>query len=488
MRATLISPVRIPFNLPKYRLLANNLAWQAIIKEEQPKLQGLTQQFAQLSSATLGNYGWGKSRREVYQINDSGWFFADHYLLRLTSNNPETDLHIDALARDQLNNLSTHSFRWQCDIINNSLAILLLEFETEQAEQLLTFTHHKPDNWQRFKDLALAKFSSPESSFIDVLTSALRLIDQTLVKRMLAIDPDFTNDAQFYLPKPLTNIANRPDNRYLGNKYDLNNLFTQQHPVYDQFLQPLWSHDIYGFTEQECTTLAEPHGELLEPVLGEPQMNALRQQQNCFGWGASSLLLKQSNKRTHKQWYDANGVMQYYYSCFDIADTALPLQIATLQKLSSENQHKKVLAQAQQLRTGLHTLIRDYNDLLLHSASGAYDGLKGYHKSWRVEQLTDNIKEKLTMLDQLTKESSDWLNKKTEATVQTILFFITLLGLVSLTTSVHAYLAGGYEVRLNDPLPQLALSIGKGDVIIFSAIGIGFLLLAYFLLHKLRNR
>lgn len=67
-----------------------------------------------------------------------------------------------------------------------------------------------------------------------------------------------------------------------------------------------------------------------------------------------------------------------------------------------------------------------------------------------------------------------------------ILFIIGVLGLVSLFTGLHDYLSGGISTRFYDELPEIALSLGKSDVMMGALLVILAALAAFFLYRRSR--
>lgn len=175
-------------------------------------------------------------------------------------------------------------------------------------------------------------------------------------------------------------------------------------------------------------------------------------------------------KKFGDQWLDALCISQYYYTCIDIADTALPLGIARQRTAAEGRKHYRVQNDTQNMKQALHILRNDYFDLMVRSNGEGYKALQQYYASWRLESLLDGLTSKLTLLEDLIASSTESINQDNQNKIQRILTFITILGIISLFAGMHDYLASGYNPRHPEWLPALALTASKVMVLATSVI------------------
>jgi hypothetical protein len=268
-------------------------------------------------------------------------------------------------------------------------------------------------------------------------------------------------------------------------------LFSEEHPIYEKCFRILWTHSFYSFQKEEISQLDEDSRRVLSSLLSAEQLDRLQREQGAsFGWGRSSRIMDENNLQSRifpNQWLEAVCVLEYYYSCFDIADTKLPVYIARARTRSIKGKHYEVLDSARGIRSALRIIINDYSDLRARAASEAHEAMEAYHQSWRVPDLFANLSKKFDLLEELIAVSSDAINKRAESAIQTILFIITLLSIIGLTSSLHQYLVGSYEGRFADPLHKIALSLGKGDLVIYSVVTVLAMIVIY-LVYRFRRR
>ena len=202
---------------------------------------------------------------------------------------------------------------------------------------------------------------------------------------------------------------------------------------------------------------------------------------NAYDWGCSVVT---KNPRYGEQWKDAVCISEYFYACFDIADTALPVAIANQRIETSRKKYSYVLESSQEIRHAVNLLHSDYTDLLVRCSSEGHRGLEMYHETWRMQSLLDGLKNKTNLLEELINAASERATRRNQEKVQYILVLITFLGVIGLFASLHDYLASGYDPGAPEILPRLALSISKVAVFSTSLIIAILAFVAYFLYNK----
>ncbi len=460
MHLTLVTPLRTPFSLPKDEILANHDTWRQVVKNAHNKLAESV-----LPEATLGNYGWGQlsnlhdDKGALYGttgISDPGWFFKEHYLLRITdqlTNNDIASSNDDLLFK--IIKGSNVRGKWEVRIIDNTVAVFVLDFEV-------------------LMDKFLEYVKNPLYQHAESINNWARMCVKMHTK-------DIEMAVKWCHENLIVPVGHRSKK---DNVEDL--LCSKQSLVYSEDYHCVWTHRAYVFTSKERDRLSESQKNAIRLLLSsENSANKwFEKEQNVYGWGATAIV---EQKRFGDQWLDALCASQYYYTCIDRADTALPISIATQRSASKSGHHKQVHKVALQTRNDLNVLLNDYADLLVHTSSQAFTALNAYYNIWRMRKLIEGMNKKLKFLEELITTSSDEIDKKNQRTIQYILISITLLSVIGLFTSLHDYLADSFDPRLPEWISTHALYFGKGKVLIISILTVLLAFFAFVFLNKNRK-
>lgn len=496
MKLYLVRPFRIPFNLPKYRVLANNAEWMQVMAEARPKLSCNLPEFAALTQVELGNYGWNRSRDVIYDVDNPGWFFSDFFLARFSGKLSPEDFsdNLDPTLADQFDQQQGH---WHCWIIDNTLAVLVVEVKIREPAQFLLFHDQHRDMFRDFNEnwpQTLLQEAGPVQNPVKKVCSWLT---EQILKPYSQLDSGFLSCAGLLLPEGirLAGLTDAASTDQLNRQDNNGNLFTQAHPVYSKAFQGLWTHTLYAFEQHqgksdEFENALKKAPVPMQNVLGEPLLEDLKQHKNHYGWGWSALFINHEAPLKAQFGLEGLVVMQYFYSCFDVADTLLPKIIASSQVHLGESHYQDVMKSARQSQFELANLVNDYNDLQIRASYEAHIAMERYHQNWRLDDLLANIGRKQVMMENLVSSASDAIDKRSESGIQLILLGISALSLIGLFASLHEYLSGGYQARFADPLQQWALSWDKWEVTIFTfaLVAILAILAAWMLMRdSLRN-
>ncbi len=462
MRLILVSPFRLPIDLPIDSILSHHETWMKVVADASRELESSV-----LPQAAIGNYGWGRLEQLLKQneviygkrgVNDPGLFFKEFYTLRFGSNLERDDFSSDMWDNKLADCIFSHKAYWQCRLIDNTVGILffniklpmeiLWEYVGAHYSEFIQFTNNIP---KKFLEHAHRKSQ---------IQDGLDFAQQTLVARHRALTGE--------------NVAGRGQN-----------ILAQNSPVYplkDDGYHHIWTHRAYVFSREEKNSMTKRQKEILRLVLPvETADQWIAGGGNAYGWGAT---VAEMDYRLRYQWLDALCISEYYYTCFDVADTIFPIAIAEQACATEKGQHMFVQQSARRARTTMRSLINEYGDLRIKAASQAHRALKAYYEIWRMEKLIKGMENKLGLLEELIQNSSDAIQQKYQNVIQYILFFITLLSVVGLAASLHDYLATGYDPRLPEGLSSFALSAGKGAVLMISGCFVAILLLVFVLFNK----
>ncbi len=487
MRCDLITPFRVALNMPKHYIRAYPNEWKTVFAAADQALH----LEPSLTSASLGNYGWARldelkaHSRALYGekgYSDPGYFFKEHHLLLLSGSLPTPDAKLPELAPGQA--LKPSDSFWECRIYDSNLAVLILSFKTESLEPVMACTEAGREAYARWTDQwvdgVLADLCRPNSGQIDL---ALHWLKQNLLNPFLQMLPGRSRRRWLKACLPFNKAEEDSERRSGVDILDLS-----ANPIYDRVYQRLWTHNAYSFDAGELPSypqkvtreVADSLAGFLSDEVIEPW---LKSNGCCYGWGGS---LRPAREALDLQWREAASVSQYYYACLDIADTGLPMEIARQRAATLDGHSRRVLADTEQISNRLQVLQNDYADLRSRAASEAGQVLNAYYANWRMAELIDGIDKKLGLLRQLTRTASDNLQKKNDDMMNIILFIIGVLGLVSLFTGLHDYLSGGMSTRFYDELPEIAMTLGKSDVMMGALLVILAALAAFFLYRRSR--
>ena len=490
MRLSLIAPFRIPFSIPKSYLLAHNKEWIKTVQELQEAVwRDIDLGSLNASELEIGNYGWGKKRQTVYTGDDPGWFFRDSFMFRFGSSKIEDKSHKPAvfIANSRLRVQCSNS-NWSCWMIGNTVAVLILEVDFPACGQFVRSVTEDSKAYDVFRTCWVEQFLQREGFARVGVDRLARWLGNSLPKHMGPTDSTFRADRSLLLgcrDDSASHSGHKAKHR--SKKHNqFQHIYTETHPIYSLYYERLWTHSVYSFSREEISTLIAQDAEHFNMLLSEQHVNALKEGAAVHGWGHTSLISDEhTSTESSNQSLNALCVIQYFYSCFDIADTLLPVLMARARVKANRGRHHSVVALLRRTRTDLRTIACEYNDLRVRTASQAHDALEAYHMNWRVADLVRNLKEKLRLLDEMTASSSEEINRKTNATVELILFLIALLSVLGLAANIHQYLIGDYETRLMAPLHRFALAFDKGDVVLYSLV----MVLAVFMIcYLLRAR
>jgi len=481
MRITYTAPVRLPFNLPKDSILTYHADWIKIIEHSQKDAPFNIQ---------LGNYGWGlahlisgdhdienSGKQFVYGdcgIEDPAWFFQNYFTLSLQENYPTDDFTFykqDKRLAALL--LQSSESWWQCRIIDNTLAVLVLnvEFSLDLFENYLSEKANQGGKslFTEFGNLWSERvLSAQRDKLHEVCSWGQENLIEPIVKKNIKID----QTKEFFI--------------------------REQSPIYKspyasgKDFHALWSHCVYVLSLEEKQRLKntkQPFIELfaqenkpeIENWLSPTKQVSPDALENVYGWAASAVLKDES---FGDQWLDALCISQYYYSTLDIADTTLPFSIARQRTSKETRKNFSVQRDSQNMKETLKILTNDYYDILIRANGEGYRALNQYYSSWRFEKLIEGLSNKITLLEDLIVSASESIQQETQNKIQYILTFITILSLISLFAGLHDYLASGYNPRNPEFLPGLALTVSKVMVLAISVVTALLAFLAYFIISR----
>lgn len=474
MRITYTVPFRVDFCLDRETALALHPRWIAIVDRARAALP------SSLPDAVIGNYGWAgaaalrddAAKPQVVHgeegMDDPTWFFRNYFTLRFGAPHAplllprlDADPELDALLR------SGTRFAWECQIIDNTVALLVLTAELDAAP---------------FQRLLEARATREEADpFLEYGSAWATLV---LAEQDGAIR-DACTWARDSLAKPVRALSARPMPRLFEEATS---------PVYPFERarghckpRPMWAHLALGFREDERASLQAQRAAFLRLFASPPtrQLAAawLDGGSNAYGWGATTVV---EHARYGRQWLDGLCISEYYYACFDIVDTYLPFELAAQREESDRRRYRRVVETSRGIRHAVKRLCADYDDLRMKTASEGRQALVGYYETWRMEGLVAGLSTKIEWLEDLVAEASERSSERNQRTIQRILTFISLLGLISFVGGVRDYLAADYDPTAPGLLSELALKARKASVALGSFVVSLLAFAAYVLIDRRR--
>jgi len=137
MQIKLVSPFRVPFELPRDALLANHDLWIERVKELEPSLAA-----SDFPNASLGNYAWSKLQDlrdgtdTIYGgkggLNDPGWFFRSHYIIQTWSELSLADVFF--ADRPEFQQIYNENAVWECQLIDNTIALMTIRISIKNLD------------------------------------------------------------------------------------------------------------------------------------------------------------------------------------------------------------------------------------------------------------------------------------------------------------------------------------------------------------------
>ncbi len=492
MRCDLITPFRVDLNIPKHYVRAYPGLWQKAFKVAEDALQA--ERSLREAGATLGNYGGARlgelqeKSRVLYGeegMQDPGFFFKEHHLLSIGGTPSAADELPPELNHGQ--HIAISDSFWECRFYDSNLAVLILSFQLgplAAAKACSEEGRERFSRWtDRWVDKLLAELCAEQSGRILQAGDWLR---RQLIQPFLESLP---GRSRRHWRHALTNLQPKRSADAEADPWGKGDILAlDANPIYAQLHRRLWTHSAYSLDLNELpgvpTKIPQELVDSLAVFTSKEVAERWPESPGCYyGWGAS---LRPANPALDPQWREAASVSQYYYTCLDIADTGLPLEIARQRAAALDGRSSQVMVDTEQVSNRLQVLQNDYADIRSRAASEAGRVLTGYHNNWHLDALLKSIDKKLALLRQLTDTASDNLQKKNDDMMNIILFIIGVLGLVSLFTGLHDYLSGGMSTRFYDELPEIALTLGKSDVLMGTLLVILAALAAFFFYRRSR--
>lgn len=464
MQICYIAPFRIDFDLNKDALLARWNRWAEVVQEAEKNIDQAP------ANAQLGNYAWGMVHRlqegeemaygGTEEVEDPSWFFRRFFTLSFKgtcrySSRPGGEGTLPDL-------LGAHPQNWECRLIDNTVGLLVLTAECPFDNFLEHLRGDTEGDLKKYLDQFGRLWATRLLVDIrDRIDHAGQWIDQHLIG-------------------PMGPEANDLDREFFSSF---------ETPVYplpkkSEDLRPLWTHQILAFSEGEKSRLIPEEEPFLQLFPAKEHAKAwLADGTNSYDWGCSVITL---DPRYGNQWQDGNCISQFFYLCFDLADTALPVAIANQRIETANRKFTSVLESAQDIRQSMNLIATDYTDLLTRCSSEGYRSLEMYHRTWRMRDLLGGLHKKTELLEELINTASEGVARRNQERIQYILAFITILSVVGGMASMHDYLAEGYDPSSPEMLPRMALSISKVTVFATSLSIAILAFAAYFLFNRKR--
>lgn len=468
MIITFLAPFRNTFSLPKQAALACHSCFAEIVSKARRDV-------AHPPNLVLGNYGWSrpcgsdadgaKPTHGELGVDDPTIFFRDMFTASVQFSLGAEDMpsepwsvHSESCERFRQLLLDSSNVACVVRIMDNTVGVVSISAKVDTGRFCAFFGNDSVDE--------------PTPAVIEFGT---QLVQRVIDNRRAEIDQGLVWVRES-IAKPLA--------RAVGDGSDVfSKLGSPLYPAPDSLwrLTPMWVHCVLAATPQERTQL-EVHKRSLMRLFSSPELaeNWFAGQSNAYGWGVSAVT---TERRYGEQWLDAIILSQFYYACFEIADVALPMQLAEARSNPSPRDLPTVISRLEGIRYAIRFLQGDYSDLRVRSSSEGRRALECYYLQWRFDKLLEGLDRKLDLAAETSAYAAEVMTRHNEHRLQLILTAITLLSLISVFSGVHTYLADGYDPDAPSWLLSHAYALSR-VVVVFASLGVASLAIFAWLLSR----
>ena len=234
-----------------------------------------------------------------------------------------------------------------------------------------------------------------------------------------------------------------------------------------------WVHKVFVPELAELSTFTDPASPARN-LVSERSLVEFSPDSDYFGWGDSIKVIDEKN-----DWRDGCVLSQYFYFALDRFNRALP---ALTQQLRSgrEGGSLAVVKSLGMRSLGINLRHRisekdiQYADFFHGIAGECRIPVEGYDLRWRFNDLRRNLASKLPILQDVLTELHDQSQRRTNATVESMLFFVSFLSLVSLFLSSHDYVAKPAKDKVLSWTVVESMLPGKLSDILSLSVGVAF--------------
>jgi len=250
-----------------------------------------------------------------------------------------------------------------------------------------------------------------------------------------------------------------------------------------------WVHKVFLPDDQALQHL------MTRPVLAQAVVAPLTLKEwqpgtDYFGWGDSIKVSDHALPDENFQgWRDGCIISQYYYFALDRFNRRVPELIFRLRSGVETDSLAMTRTLGMDLRHRIAEKDIAYADFLHGVAGNCRLPVAAYDVRWRFEDLRRNLASKLPILQDVLNEVQEISQRRTNATVETLLSVFSIFGLISLLLSSHDYVAKSPNDKVVTEDVIMATFSGIHDILSVSVwLALFFLFVVTFIRFGIRQR
>lgn len=215
--------------------------------------------------------------------------------------------------------------------------------------------------------------------------------------------------------------------------------------------QSAWIHKIF-LIEGTLKQLLISNSQDLKRIISKETL-IKSNKKDYYGWGDS---LKVPENKT--DWIDGCIIAQYYYFSLDRFNRKLPEMILSFESTGNLVELGRSELLAQDLLSRISAKEIAYRDLLHYVAGNTRKSIEGYNDSWRVQGLRESLASKVPVIRSIIADIQERRRRISNSIIESILVFVSLLGLISLFLGVHDHITkqSHHSIEFSDIIVSMA--------------------------------
>lgn len=197
-----------------------------------------------------------------------------------------------------------------------------------------------------------------------------------------------------------------------------------------------WVHKVWSL-ETDSDPLRLPH------LITDRTLAHFDAARACiWGWADSIYIDKvpPSDAVIEGEWERGMLLAQYFHTILDHGIRQLPVQIEIVRLLLERGAVRQAQKEAEQFTYGINSLMTDFEIAKQLTAGSTREVLQSLTNQWETNKLGQGIVALLPYLRELVAQSSETLKSWSQTSIETILFFSTVIGFFGLSIALHDYL------------------------------------------------
>lgn len=250
-----------------------------------------------------------------------------------------------------------------------------------------------------------------------------------------------------------------------------------------------WVHKVFLPNEESLHHLSD-RSDFAQALVAPLTLKEFMPDTDYFGWGDSIKISDHSLPNNRSQsWRDGCVISQYYYFALDRFNRRVPELIFKLRSSVETDSLTMTRTLGMDLRHRVAEKDIAYADFLHGVAGDCRLPVESYDVRWRFADLRRNLASKLPILQDVLNEVQELSQRRTNATVETLLSIFSIFGLISLLLSSHDYVAKSPTDKVGTEDVLMATFSGIHDILSVSVwLALFFLFIVTYIRFGIRQR